>query len=237
MNRNPAPPQPAIPAGLRHTPPTQRGRVDAGGTMLRLRALHVMGHGCARIAGAAGVSVRLIQRVVRGEARTVSPAVRAMVADVYDRWWDKRAPERTRRERAAAQAARGRARRGGWCAPAALDDDQLDRPGYQPLYGWLPATGTGTAVEPAPGTRVPEPSAGLWPVTAGPPGGRHRPAPGGRGPGARTVADPAARAWARAQRLQRTRPPEPELSSAAPPPARRTREPGHSPRTEREAAP
>src|SRR6266702_4870331 len=32
-----------------------RGRVDAGGTRLRLRALHVMGHGSARIARALGV--------------------------------------------------------------------------------------------------------------------------------------------------------------------------------------
>jgi hypothetical protein len=33
---------------------------------------------------------------------------------------------------------------GDWCA-AALDDDWLDIPGYQPEYGWKPATGTGTA--------------------------------------------------------------------------------------------
>jgi len=34
---------------------------------------------------------------------------------------------------------------GDWCAGAALDDDWLDIPGYQPGYGWKPATGTGTA--------------------------------------------------------------------------------------------
>jgi hypothetical protein len=34
---------------------------------------------------------------------------------------------------------------GDWCAAAALDDDWLDIPGYQPEYGWKPATGTGTA--------------------------------------------------------------------------------------------
>jgi hypothetical protein len=26
-----------------------------------------------------------------------------------------------------------------------MDDDQLDIPGYQPEYGWKPATGTGVA--------------------------------------------------------------------------------------------
>ena len=34
---------------------------------------------------------------------------------------------------------------GNWCAAAALDDDQLDTPGYRPRYGWKPATGTGVA--------------------------------------------------------------------------------------------
>jgi hypothetical protein len=34
---------------------------------------------------------------------------------------------------------------GDWCVAAALDDDWLDIPGYQPEYGWKPATGTGTA--------------------------------------------------------------------------------------------
>jgi hypothetical protein len=119
------------------------GRLDAGGTMLRLRALHVMGHSSARIAGAVGASEPAIQRIVRGDARTVSPALRDAVAAVYDRWWDKQAPDHTRAERAAASAARRRARDGDWCAGAALDDDQLDQPGYQPPHGWRPARGTG----------------------------------------------------------------------------------------------
>jgi len=68
-----------------------------------------------------------------------------LISDLYEAWWDKRAPERTRAERAAAAAARKRAIAGDWCAPAALDDDQLDIPGYRPQYGWKPATGTGVA--------------------------------------------------------------------------------------------
>jgi uncharacterized protein YerC len=122
-----------------------RARLDATGTRLRLRALHVMGHGSARIARATGVSDKTIRRLVRGDARTVSPWLRDIIADLYDAWWDKRAPARTRRERAAATAARKRAIAGNWCAAAALDDDQLDLPGYRPRYGWKPATGTGTA--------------------------------------------------------------------------------------------
>jgi hypothetical protein len=104
-----------------------------------------MGHGSARIARAIGASEKVIQRIVRGDAKTVNPALRDAVAEVYDRWWDKRAPDRTRAERAAASAARRRARHGDWCAGAALDDDHLDQPGYQPRHGWRPADGTGVA--------------------------------------------------------------------------------------------
>ena len=127
------------------SPALPRARLDAGGTRLRLRALHVMGHGSARIARAAGVHPVTIRKLVRGDARTVSAQLRDAIAGLYDAWWDKRAPGRTRFERAAATAARNRAMAGDWCAAAALDDDWLDIPGYQPEYGWKPATGTGTA--------------------------------------------------------------------------------------------
>ena len=53
-----------------------RARLDAGGTRLRLRALHVMGHGSARIARAAGVREMTIRALVRGDARTISPKLR-----------------------------------------------------------------------------------------------------------------------------------------------------------------
>ena len=120
-------------------------RLDAGGTRLRLRALHVMGHGSARIARALSIGEETTQRLVRGDARTISPPLRDAIADLYDAWWDKRAPERTRAERAAAARARRRAIAGNWCAGAALDDDQLDVPSYRPRTGYRPATGTGTA--------------------------------------------------------------------------------------------
>jgi hypothetical protein len=130
-----------------------RGRLDAGGTRLRLRALHVMGHGSARLARALGVRRTAISELVSGSARTVSPRLRDAVIDLYDAWWDKRAPERTRAERAAATLARRRAIAGNWCAPAALDDDRLDTPGYRPRYGWKPATGTGVAPDIRPSAR------------------------------------------------------------------------------------
>jgi transcriptional regulator with XRE-family HTH domain len=130
-----------------------RGRVDAGGTRLRLRALHVMGHSSARIARALGASEKTIRQLVRGDAKTISPALRDAITDLYDAWWDKRAPGRTRFQRGTATAARRRAIAGNWCAGAGLDDDLLDIPGYRPRQGWKPATGTGVAPETRPRAR------------------------------------------------------------------------------------
>ena len=130
-----------------------RARVDAGGTRLRLRALHVMGHGSARIARALGVRELTIRRLVRGDATTVSPTLRDAVTGLYDTWWDKRAPERNRFDRGAATAARRRAITGNWCAGAGLDDDELDTPGYKPTSKWKPARGTGVAPDVRPPTR------------------------------------------------------------------------------------
>ena len=127
------------------SPTLPQARLDPTGTRLRLRALHVMGHGSARIARAVGVHPVTIRKLVRGDARTVSQHLRDTIAGLYDVWWDKRAPGRTRSERAVATAARHRAMTEDWCAPAAMDDDQLDIPGYPPEYGWKPATGTGVA--------------------------------------------------------------------------------------------
>jgi DNA-binding CsgD family transcriptional regulator len=124
-----------------------RAQLDAGGTRLRLRALHVMGHSSARIARAAGASDKTIRKLLRGDAKTISPRLHYAIAEVYDAWWDKRPPERTRGERAAARAARRRAIAGNWCAGAGLDDDELDVPGYRPEQGWKAATGTGPATD------------------------------------------------------------------------------------------
>jgi hypothetical protein len=122
-----------------------RARLDAGCTRLRLRALHVMGHGSARIARALGVGEMTIRRLTRGDAPTVNLSLRDDVTDLYDAWGDKSAPERNKSERAAVTAARRRAIAGNWCAGAGLDDDELDTPGYKPTSNWKPATGTGTA--------------------------------------------------------------------------------------------
>ena len=96
-----------------------------------------------------------IRRLVTGDATTISPRLRDQINDLYDAWWDKRAPERTRFEHGAATAARRRAIAGNWCAGAGLDDDELDTPGYRPASKWKPATGTGIAPDITPPAQRP----------------------------------------------------------------------------------
>ncbi len=122
-------------------------KVDATGTRLRLRALAAMGHSDQRIARALGRPAWLIARIINRPARTVTPELRADACRLFDAWWDKRPPERTPAERRAAAAARARAQRGRWCPGLGLDDEELDTPGYRPRAGWLPATGTGIALD------------------------------------------------------------------------------------------
>jgi hypothetical protein len=121
--------------------------VDACGTRLRLRALAAIGHSDVRIGRALSQPAWRVTRIMNLQARTVSPELRADVVRLFNAWWDKRPPERTRTEARAAKAARERAQRGRWCTGAGLDDHLIDVPGYRPRHGWLPALGTGTACD------------------------------------------------------------------------------------------
>ena len=116
-----------------------------GGIMWRLRALVAMGHTCSRMAAAIGAPPPTLRRIVRGEALTISPELRQAVIALFDAWWDKTPPLRTRQDKLAAGNARKRAALNDWPPPAGLDEDQLDQPGYQPQYGWRHARGTGVA--------------------------------------------------------------------------------------------
>ena len=122
-------------------------RTSAAGTVLRIRALVAMGHSCERQARALGCQPGTVQKLARGEVSTVPAGLRADAARLYDAWWDKRPPERTREERRAAGACRGRAERSGWCTGAALEDGRVEEPGYAPRAGWRRAEGTGPAAE------------------------------------------------------------------------------------------
>ena len=120
------------------------------GTMWRLRSLLAMGHSCTRMATVTGVPPATLRRIVRGEALTITPELRQSVTALFDEWWDKAPPRRTRQEKIAAHNARRRAALHNWPCPAGLDEDELDQPGYRPRCGWLPATGTSVADQPIP---------------------------------------------------------------------------------------
>jgi hypothetical protein len=120
-------------------------RIDANGTMWRLRSLIAMGHDGARLAAALGESPDVMRRIIRGQTRTITPQLRAITRQLWNAWWDKTPPRRTTAERSAASRALALARARNWPAPAALDEDQLDQPGYRPYSRYLPGTGTGTA--------------------------------------------------------------------------------------------
>jgi hypothetical protein len=120
-------------------------RPPPGGIMWRLRALIAMGHTCARMAAATGIPAATLRRIVRGQALTISPGLRQTVLELFDAWWDKTPPQRTRQDKLAAGNARKRAALNNWPPPAGLDEDQLNQPGYQPQHGWRHAHGTGTA--------------------------------------------------------------------------------------------
>ena len=121
------------------SPALPRARLDATGTRLRLRALHVMGHGSARIARATGVHPVTIRKLVRGEARTVSAQLRDAIAGLYDAWWDKRAPGRTRFERCGSGSPRrSRPAPAGRRRPGCGNQDPRPAPGTR--RGWPGST-------------------------------------------------------------------------------------------------
>jgi hypothetical protein len=136
---------------------TEPARVEANGTMWRLRSLLAMGHGCARIARALDVPPGLVWKTARGRARTVTRQFQAAACQLWEAWWDKTPPEHTLAERRAATRARNLAQAHDWPAAAGLDDDQLDEPGYRPWCRYRPATGTGTAPDFPPARARPRP--------------------------------------------------------------------------------
>lgn len=120
---------------------------SSGGIMWRLRALVAMGHTCSRMAAAIGVPPGTLRRIVRGEAVTTSAELRQAVLALFDAWWDKTPPRRTRMEQLAVGNALKRAALNDWPCPAGHDEDELDRAGYQPKCGWRRAHGTGLAAD------------------------------------------------------------------------------------------
>ena len=123
----------------------QPQRTDANSSMWRLRSLVAMGHTTGRIARALGTSSDMIEPLIRGERATITTSLRADINRLFDAWWDKRPPRQTPAEKTAACRALQRAAVNNWPCPAAMDEDELDLPGYKPSARWRYAQGTGIA--------------------------------------------------------------------------------------------
>ena len=123
------------------------GRMDANGTAWRMRSLVAMGHDASRIAQALDVTPDRVRRLICGNSQTVTVALHLLACQLWDAWWDKTPPERTKADRRAAVHARHQAKRHDWPAAAGLDEGQLDTLGYRPSCHYRPATGTGVAAD------------------------------------------------------------------------------------------
>jgi hypothetical protein len=154
---------PRLKAGAARFPPAGVVTPDgppagAAGSVRRLHALIAIGHCEARLASllrhyGALESEGDVARLVTppGGARvTVSRGTHDAICRLYDDLWDQPPPEDNPAGRAAAAAARALARQRDWPTPAALDDDLIDDPAYQPQGGWLPATLAGVPQRPVP---------------------------------------------------------------------------------------
>jgi hypothetical protein len=106
-----------------------------------------MGHTTGRIAAALGAPRHVIEPLIRGERATVTTALGDDINRLWDTWWDKRPLCHTPAQKAAACKALQRAAVHNWPCPAALDEDELDLPGYRPSARWRYARGTGIAAE------------------------------------------------------------------------------------------
>jgi hypothetical protein len=111
----------------RLAPVSAAARIDANGTVWRLRSLVAMGHDSTRIAGALDVSPGLVRRVVRGQPRTITAEFHTAACQLWDAWWDKTPLTRTPAQRAAAARALRQAARHDWPAAAGLDEDPARR--------------------------------------------------------------------------------------------------------------
>jgi hypothetical protein len=94
-----------------------------------------------------GSASHIIAPLIRGDRATITTPLREDITRLFDAWWDKQPPRRTPGEKTAVRKTLQRAAVHNWPCPAALDEDDLDQPGYQPTARWRYAHGTGIAAD------------------------------------------------------------------------------------------
>src|SRR5439155_22183652 len=100
-----------------------------------------------RITTALGSASHIIAPLIRGDRATITMPLRDDITRLFGAWWDKQPPRRTPEEKTAACKALQRAAVRNWPCPAALEEDELDQPGYQPTARWRYAHGTSIAAD------------------------------------------------------------------------------------------
>jgi hypothetical protein len=105
------------------------------GARNRLHALMARGWSMEAVAGATGMDVADLDRVLTRLERC-KPDVPQRVASAYERLWNAQPPRSTGHEREAADAAAEHARVRSWAPPMAwLDDEEMDTTA-RPQPGW-----------------------------------------------------------------------------------------------------
>ena len=119
---------------------------SANGSKWRLRSLVAMGHSGRRMALALGISEDRVHRLLNEKVAEIDGHTFWLVHSLWEAWWDKRPPARSRAEKAAITVAYQKAARRRWPTPANLDEEDIDRlADYRPKPGWKHGTGVAVA--------------------------------------------------------------------------------------------
>jgi uncharacterized protein YerC len=114
---------------MRHRAPEPR-KVDATGTVRRLRALVAVGWTFWAISARAGHAKTWALNITR--STTVTTTTRDLIARLYDEMWNTLPPLNTPVEKQSYARSRRIAQKHGWASPLAWDDDTIDDPGAEP---------------------------------------------------------------------------------------------------------
>lgn len=106
-------------------------RVDATGSIRRIRALVALGWSQAKLADLLGIT-RANFHFATGRRAQCTHGNAQAIARLYDDLSMTLPPENNHRDRIAASRARRYAKARGWLPPLGLDDERLDDPTYEP---------------------------------------------------------------------------------------------------------
>lgn len=114
-------------------------KVDATGTVRRVRALIAAGFGCEIMAKRMGCSLQAVFQLSKGTRSHVMAATASRIADLYDELQGL-APEGQGGTKQGISKARGLGRRNGWATPSCWDPETIDDP--EAIPQWTGECGT-----------------------------------------------------------------------------------------------